>query len=183
MSSELYSQVESRKKLTVWDITVLAILSALLFVVQAALAFLPNIELVSLLTIIYTLIIGRRTLYTIYIFAILEGLVYGFGIWWFNYLYVWTILFIVVSLLRKNKSVIIWAIISSFFGLSFGFLCAIPYAAAGGLGAGFAWWVAGIPFDVIHGVGNFVVTLLLFKPVYYIISKLESKRSTEVSRR
>lgn len=169
--------------MTTWDLTVLAALTALLLVMQVALAFLPNIELVSLLIIIYTLVLGRRTLYIIYAFAVLEGLIYGFEVWWFNYLYVWTILFIVVSLLRKNKSVIIWAIISSFFGLSFGFLCAVPYAAAGGLGAGFAWWVAGIPFDVIHGVGNFVVTLLLFKPVYYIISKLESKRSTLVSRR
>lgn len=175
MSSGLYTQLESRKKLTIKDIAVLAILAALLFVVQVGLGFLPNIELVSLLIIIYTLVWGRQTLYIIYVFAVLEGLFYGFGIWWINYLYVWTILYLVVSILIKNKSLIMWAIISGSFGLSFGLLCAIPYTVAGGLGAGIAWWAAGIPYDIVHGIGNFLAVLLLFRPVYYILDKLRGR--------
>ncbi len=156
-------------------LVVAALLAALLFTVQVALGFLPNIELVSLMVILFTLVFGRLTVYAIYAFALLEGLMYGFGIWWVMYLYVWTILYLIVVLFKKNESVILWAVISAFFGLSFGALCAIPYAVAGGIGAGIAWWSAGIMFDITHAIGNFVVTLVLFKPLYYVLEKLKGQ--------
>ena len=74
------------------DLAVVSLLGAAMFVVQVALAALPNVELVSLLVIVGTLAFRRRAVYAIYVFAILEGLVYGFGVWWVMYLYVWTIL-------------------------------------------------------------------------------------------
>ncbi len=43
-------------------------------------------ECVTLLFILYTLYFRKRTLYIIYAFALLEGMVYGFGLWWFMYL-------------------------------------------------------------------------------------------------
>mgnify|MGYP001090424746 CR=1 FL=1 len=79
-------------KLTVKELVALALLTALLFVAQVALAFLPNIELVSLLIIVYTLAFRHKVLYVIYAFAVLEGLLYGFTMWWITYLYVWTVL-------------------------------------------------------------------------------------------
>ncbi|MDL2295740.1 hypothetical protein LJC18_02910 [Lachnospiraceae bacterium OttesenSCG-928-E19] len=154
-------------------------MAALLLVGQVGLAFLPNIEVVSLLIIIYTLVFEKRTLYIIYVFALLEGMMYGFGIWWIMYLYVWTILYLIVRVCRKNESVMLWAILSAFFGLGFGALCAVPYAVAGGIGAGIAWWGAGILFDVIHGIGNFFVVLVLFKPVYYVVSKMNGAQTVE----
>lgn len=154
------------------DIVICGLFAAILFVVQVALAFLPNIELVSLLVLIYTLVLGRKTLVIICTFAILEGIFYGFGIWWVMYLYVWTILYAVVRMMRKNKNIILWAAVNGIFGLLFGALCALPYAAAGGIGAGIAWWVSGIPFDILHGIGNFVVVILLFKPVHYVVKRL-----------
>ena len=172
MNLKLYTQSESNKKFSAKDIVVTAVLAALLFSVQVGLSFLPNIELVSLLIIIYTLIFKEKAFYAIYIFAFLEGAVYGFGVWWVMYLYVWTILYAVTYLFRRNRSVILWAVISGFFGLSFGALCAIPYFITGGIGAGIAWWVSGLLFDVVHGAGNFVVVLVLYKPIFCILEKL-----------
>lgn len=154
------------------EITVMAALTAVLLVAQMAIAFLPNIELITLLIIVYTLVLKRKTLLIIYAFALLEGIFYGFGIWWIMYLYVWTILYLVVNLLRSNNSAVIWAMVGAFFGLGFGALCAIPYGIAGGIWAGIAWWGRGIPFDIIHGISNFVIILLLYKPLYYIINRL-----------
>ena len=37
--------------------------------------------------------------------------------------------------------------------------------AALALAAGFAWWVTGIPFDLMHGGGNFLAALLLWRPL------------------
>ena len=147
------------------------LLAAILFVLQVVFGFLPNVEPVTILIIIFTLVLGRKTLVIIYTFALLEGIFYGFGIWWIMYLYVWTILYFIVRLMRKNESVVIWAVVGGGFGLAFGALCAIPYAVAGEIG-GISWWTAGILFDIFHGVGNFFIILILFKPVYNIVSRL-----------
>ena len=77
------------------------ILAALLFAAQAALAFLPNIELVSLLVILYTLFLGKRVVPVLLVFALLEGLLYGFGLWWVSYLYVWPLLAGLAALLKR----------------------------------------------------------------------------------
>lgn len=153
------------------EIVTCGFLAAILLVVQVMLSFLPNIELVSLLVIVYTLVFQRKTLVILYTFALLQGLLYGFGIWWIMYLYVWTILYGIVRKFRKNENVILWAIIGGCFGALFGLFCSIPYAVAGGIGAGLAWWAGGLLFDIAHAVGNFFVILLLFKPLYYIVKK------------
>ena len=159
-------------KLTIKELVLIALLAALLLVSQVGLAFLPNIEVVSLLIILYTLFFKKKTLYIIYIFALLEGLIYGFGIWWIMYLYVWTILWGITTLLEKEKSSIIWAFISGFFGLFFGTLCSVPYFITGGVSMGLSWIASGLMMDIIHGVGNFVVALLLFKPLYAAFQKV-----------
>ena len=159
-------------KLTVKELVLIALLSALLLVAQVGLAFLPNIEVVSLLVILYTLFFKKKTLYIIYIFALLEGLIYGFGIWWLMYLYVWTILWGITVLLKSEKSPVIWAFISGFFGLFFGTLCSVPYFITGGVSMGISWIIAGLQMDIIHGISNFVVTLLLFQPLYTAFQKV-----------
>ena len=162
-------------KLNVRELVLLSLLTALLLVGQVALAFLPNIEVVSILIIIYTLFFKRKTLYIIYLFALLEGLIYGFGIWWIMYLYVWTILWGIAMLLQKEKSPVIWAFVSGFFGLAFGTLCSVPYFIIGGVGAGLASIVSGLMLDVTHGIGNFVAALVLFRPLYLLFQKVHKQ--------
>lgn len=151
-------------------VVTVGLLSAILIAVQVALAPLPNIELVSPLILIFTLTYKRKIFYIIYVFALVEGLIYGFGIWWFNYLYVWTIWAVIVLIMQKNRSPLVWAIACGAFGLSFGTLCAIPYFITGGWAGGVAYWIEGIPFDVIHCVANFVVTLTLYKPLMKLMA-------------
>ena len=175
------SENKRKKQLSVYDLALCGLFSAILFVAQVVFAFLPNIEFVTLLIIVYTLVFKKRTILIIYIFALLEGLVYGFGIWWIMYLYVWTILYFIVNVFRKNDSSIGWAVIGGFFGLSYGLLCSIPYAVAGGMNMGIAWWIKGIPFDIIHGIGNFVIILVLFKPIYNMLKKMHHSFQGRIS--
>ena len=153
-------------------------MSAILVAVQVALSFLPNIELVSLLIIIYTLVFGKKALYIIYVFVAVEGMIYGIGLWWINYLYIWTILFVITILLRKQHSSYIWAIISGFYGLIFGALCAIPNLFISGIGSATSYWIAGIPYDIMHAVGNFAVALLLFHPLYQVLDRINKRTIT-----
>lgn len=147
----------------------LTYLTTILFAAQIGLSFLPNIELVSLLIIIYTLVYGRQVFWIIYTFVFLEGLVYGLGLWWINYLYVWSILAIFTLLFRKNTSLILWSIFSGAFGLAFGLLCAIPNVFLTGFAGGVAYWIMGIPFDVLHCAGNAAVCLVLMKPIKRVV--------------
>lgn len=182
METNLKSNTQHNKlKISTKDIVAIAAMSAILFVVQITLSFIPNIELVTLLIIVFTLVFERKTVFVIYIFAILEGIYYGFGIWWFMYLYVWTILYFVVRRLRHSESVALWSVVGGFFGIFFGALCSIPYFIAGGMGAGLAWWVAGIPYDLMHGLGNVVTILILFRPIYKVVNKLYNQNEATLN--
>lgn len=157
------------------DIVIVGIMSALLITVQVGLSFLPNIELVSLLIILFTVIYGWKTLYVIYIFVFAQGLIYGFGIWWINYLYIWTILMLISILFRNKRSPFFWAILSGAFGLCFGALCSIPYFFIGGIPMMVSGFISGIPFDVIHCIGNYSIALTLFKPLYIFLNWINEK--------
>lgn len=149
----------------------MGVLTALLFTGQVIMSFLPNLEIVSLLIILYTIFFGKKVFWMIYGFVFLEGFLYGFGMWWFQYLYIWSILAVVVLLLRNNTSALFWSIISGFFGLSFGALCTLPYLITGGPAAAFSYWVSGLGFDLTHCIGNVVLCLVLFKPLYALLQK------------
>ena len=161
-----------QKVLTIREMVLFGVLGALMFALQVAMAFLPNIEPVSLLVMIFAAVFGWKCLYPVYIFVIMEILFYGLSLWNVYYLYVWAILAVASIVLRKTESVWIWAILSAVFGLLFGALCAIADVFIGGFGYAVARWVSGIPFDVTHCAGNFVIAALLFKPLRSWTEKL-----------
>lgn len=136
---------------------VLGLLGALLVVLQVTMALLPNIEPVSLLVMVYTAVLGRRAAYPIAVFVALEALIWGVSTWVLSYLYVWAVLAVLAWLLRGMESRVGWAVLSGAFGLAFGALCALVYLPVGGWQMFAATWVAGIPFDLLHGAGNFAI--------------------------
>lgn len=153
-----------------------ALLAALMAVLQVAMSVLPNIEPVSLLILVYALVFGRDVYYIVFTFILLEGLVFGFHLWWVSYLYIWPLWAGVVLLLKRGgeRPVLLWAAVSGGFGLGFGALCALPYLA-GGLWAAFSYWAAGIPFDLFHCGGNFFITLALLNPLCRVLTRLGGK--------
>ncbi len=155
------------------DLVIMAMLTGVIFAAQVAMAALPNIEIVTLLVILYTQLYRKKVFFIIYAFIGLEGLFYGFGLWWLNYLYIWTLLTLLVLLLgKKQRSPVFWSILAGAYGLCFGMLCAIPYFIAGGIGGGLAYWVAGIPYDIMHCAGNTILCLLLYGPLYHVMTQV-----------
>lgn len=175
-------QKQSRQ-ITIRDIALIGAMVAVIVVCKEALSFLPNIEPVSFWIILFTLFFGWRILFVVPVFVLIEGCIYGMGLWWVMYLYVWPLLALLAFLNRKQTSVWFWSILSGIFGLLFGLMCAIPYfvigitdkGIRGGLYAGFTWWVAGIPWDIGHGIGNFVVMLVLYHPVRKVMNRIQKQ--------
>lgn len=169
-----------KTKVTVKDIALVGMMVAIIEACKFALIALPNVELTSFWIIVFTLVYRKKILFAIPVFVLIEGLIFGFGIWWVAYLYTWPVLALVTMIMSKTKSAIIFALISGTFGLLFGFMCAIPYVFTGanlmsGISIAFSWWVAGIPWDLVHGVSNFTLTLLLFHPITKVMKKISSE--------
>lgn len=160
-------------KFTVRELVSLSLMAALMTACKELMAFLPNIEPVTLLLMCTALVYGWKAMYPCYVFILLEGLLYGFGWWFFFYLYVWAILVAAVCLLRRvNRSWVIWAVVAGMFGLLFGPLSALQSLIVGGWQMAFSYWISGIPFDIAHCVGNAVLCALLLKPLTTLMHKL-----------
>lgn len=148
------------------------VLGAMTFAAKYMMSFLPNIEPVSLCVMLYAVVFGKKWVYPVYLYVAMEILFYGLGLWNLNYLYTWAVLAVAAHCLRKMESPLGWALLSGSFGMLFGALCAPVDVFIGGFGYAAAKWVSGIPFDVAHCAGNFVIALVLFKPLRALLGKL-----------
>ena len=142
-----------------------AVLGALTFAAKYAMAWLPNIEPVSLFMLLYGAVLGWKGLYPTYLYVGMEILFFGLGLWNINYLYIWLVPLAAGWLLRDMENPLGWALAGGSFGLLFGALCAPVDVAVGGVEYAIAKWISGIPFDIAHCAGNFVMALLLFSPI------------------
>ena len=165
----------NKKHLTIVEMVLFGMLAALTFALQVVMGPLPNIEPVSLLVMLFAVTFGWKCLYPVYIFVVMEVLYYGINVWNIYYLYVWTVLAVAAIWMRKAENPFVWAILSGTFGLLFGALCGIVDVFIGGFSYAAAKWASGIPFDVTHCVGNFVIALVLFKPLRGLMAKLYAK--------
>lgn len=165
----------SEKLISVREMVLFGILGSMTFGAKYMMSFLPNIEPVSLCVMLYAVVFGKKWVYPVYLYVALEILFYGLGIWNLNYLYTWAILAIAASLLRNMEGRLGWALLSGVFGLAFGALCGIVDVFIGGLGYAVTKWISGIPFDISHCVGNFVIALVLFPPMRDLLQKQYQK--------
>lgn len=160
------------KRITLRQVVLFGILGAMTFGAKVVMAGLPNIEPVSLLVMLYAVVFGRKCLYPIYVYVAMELLLYGLGTWNIMYLYIWAVLALAAWLLRKMRNSLGWGVLSGGFGLLFGALCAPVDVFIGGFGYAASKWVSGIPFDLAHCMGNFIIALLLFHPLRTLLEKL-----------
>jgi len=103
------------KGISIREMTAMAMLGAVIFTFKALMMALPNIHPVAVLMIAGTLCFGKSMFYCAAVYIMLEGLVYGFGLWWISYLYSWPLLILLV-LRIKGSGRLFWAIIAGLFG-------------------------------------------------------------------
>lgn len=159
-------------KLKIREMTLFAVLGAMTFAAKYVMAALPNIEPVSLCVMLFAVIFGKKAVYPVGLYVAMELLFFGIGTWNIMYLYIWGILALAAYLCRGMESPLGWALLSGSFGLLFGALCAPVDVVIGGLGYAVSKWISGIPFDIAHCAGNFVITLVLFRPMRQLLQKL-----------
>jgi len=161
------------KRISLKELLVLTIFGSLTFAFKVVLEALRNIEPVSLLLMVFTYRFGLKALIPTYIYVGLDIFLHGINIWNVMYLYVWAILVFAVLPLRKIRKGWVFAIVSGLYGLSFGFLCSLTYLLANGIEYAVAWFIRGIPTDILHMVGNFFFALFLYIPLTKTMDKIK----------
>ena len=159
---------------------VFAMLGALMFCSKLLMEVFPNIHLLGMLTMTCTVVFRKKALIPLYIYVLLNGLYAGFAVWWLPYLYIWTILWALTMLIPKNASrgvrAVLYPLLCGLHGFAYGTLYAPVQAWVYGMNFDqmIAWILAGIPFDLLHGVGNLCVGLLIL-PFSELLQKLLKK--------
>lgn len=163
---------KGRWNLSAQEIAMIGMMIAIIEVCKVIMMHIPNIELTTFWIIMFTLYFGNKILYVIPTFILIEGCIFGFGMWWIMYLYLWPLLVLVTWMFRKSDSIWTWATISGMFGLLFGFFGAFPYIVTSGIYGAFTWWIAGIPWDIVHCIGNIVLMVILYHPIRYVMKQV-----------
>ncbi len=162
-------------KLKLKEAVIFGMLGAVMYASKVLMDLFPNIHLIGVFIVAITVVYRKKALYPIYIFVFLTGLLGGFSMWWIPYLYIWTVLWAVAMLLPKNippkATPIIYAIVCSLHGFLYGVIYAPAQALMFGLDfkGMVAWIAAGLPYDLIHGVSNFISGLILIVPIISIL--------------
>ena len=160
--------------------TLFAMFGAMMFISKIVMEFLPNIHLLGMFTILLTIVYRQKALIPIYIYVFLNGVFAGFNMWWVPYLYIWTVLWALTMLIPQKTpvylQVIIYPLLCALHGLCFGLLYAPAQMVMFSLTfkQTFAWFLAGLPFDIMHCVGNFFAGLLIY-PLSTALKKLHKQ--------
>lgn len=154
-------------KVTTREIAVFGMLGAVMYASKFLMEVAPNIHLLGMFTIAFTVVYRKKALYPIYVYVLLNGVFSGFSSWWVPYLYLWTVLWGIVMLLPRNMpkkaQPIVYMVVCAGHGFLFGTLYAPAQALLYGLNLeGMAAWIlAGLPWDFVHGVSNFFCGALI----------------------
>ncbi|MFV0381541.1 MAG: ECF transporter S component [Breznakia sp.] len=151
-----------------------ALCVALLVISKEMIAALPNVELVSFLFILIAIHFSLKdSILIATIFCIIQAVLYGMGDWTIMYFLIWNGLVVLSYHLRfflHNEYRA--AFFSGIFGLVFGFLFSSFYLI---YSVRFMWvyFLRGLPFDLLHGITNFIIMLILYQPFRKVFNTIK----------
>ncbi|PLS19031.1 ECF transporter S component [Bacillus sp. M6-12] len=152
-------------------IAYLSILIALSVVGRIYFGFVPNVQPTTVIIIITAIFLGARNGMTIAVLsAILSNLIMGMGIWTIGQVIAWAFIGGVSGLIGKKIEKIPFLIMAFYAGLTgmvYGFILSLFYFFIEN-NHFIAYYIAGVPFDLAHSIGNVVFYIIL----YPILSKL-----------
>ena len=165
-------------KPTLKETVLFGMFGALLYASKLLMEVLPNIHLLGVFIIAFTVVYRAKALYPIYVYVFINGIFSGFATWWIPYLYIWTVLWGAVMLLPfempKKIAPIIYMCVCALHGFLFGVLYAPAQALLFGLDfkGMIAWIKAGLPFDITHFISNFFCGVLIC-PIILALKKAQ----------
>lgn len=171
------SQGKNKTKLGTLYIVRVAFMAALLTVGKLALSFIPNVEVVTVLVIVYGSALGiGYVLPATLIFCAVEMALYGVGTWNVLYFVFWPLLGIAASAL-KGRRLPVAVVMAAVSGMLFGFLDAgiTTLFVVGKLSTldlekyFVVYYLRGLYFDLVHVVSSAVTVGALYMPLVGVL--------------
>lgn len=146
---------------------------AIIFTLEQAMMFLPNIQLTTLLIIIFvSYFTFKESVIMISIYVLIDNLYLGgFNIFYMMPMFIaWNMIPVVYhTVLRKTKNEYILASFGFIFGFVYGWTF-IPFVMIQtGMDNFVPYLVADIPFELLMALSNFLTIIWLYKPLYNVI--------------
>jgi len=170
-------------RIPIRELAIFSVLGTIMYISRVMMQGLPNVHLLGLFIAAITLVYRGRALIPLYVYVMVEGVFAGFSFWWVPYLYIWLPLWLMFMLagkfnFPKKVKVPLYMVLCGLHGLMFGILYAPAQAFMFGLSfeGMVAWIIAGLWFDVAHGVGNFAAGALII-PLSELLFRLSKKQT------
>lgn len=146
---------------------------AIIFTLEQALMFLPNIQLTTLLIILFvSFFTFKESIIMVSVYVIIDNLYLGgFNVFYMMPMFIaWNLIPILYhTVLLKTKNEYILAGFGVIFGFIYGWIF-IPFVMIQtGIDNFLPYLIADIPFEVLMALSNFLTILWLYKPLYKVI--------------
>ncbi len=165
-------------KVSVKETVMFGMLGGVMYASKAIMELFPNVHLLGVFVIAFTVVYRKKALYPIYTYVFINGIMAGFATWWIPHLYLWTVLWGATMLLPEELphkiKPIIYMVLCAMHGFLYGTLYAPTQALLFGLDfkGMVAWIIAGLPWDFVHGVSNFLCGILIC-PIILLLKNAE----------
>ncbi|WP_100010765.1 ECF transporter S component [Lentibacillus sediminis] len=161
-----------------YKLTLLALLAAMAVAGRFAFAFMPNVQPVTSIIIICGLFLGPLAAVILALLTtFLSNVFLGMGIWTIWQVVSWSIIGLLSGFLGKWPAklpfwfLVVFAVLSGYF---YGFIVSLStYQIAGQF---WPYYLAGLPFDTSHAIGNAAFMVLLYPVVAYLLKKYAADR-------
>lgn len=176
--------MRTRTRLTVREITVFAMLGAVMFAGKKLVEWIPNVHPATMLTMVYTLAYRKKGIIPVIVYLVLETVFTGGITWLVPYYYIFPLCWLCTLLLPRHLpkwgAQICYTLLCTLFGLLFGVLYAPWQAILYGLSfeKTLAWVASGFAFDVTHAVGNFAASFLII-PLLNLLQKINQSKGAD----
>lgn len=133
--------------------------------------FIPNVQPVTTIIIITAVIMGRKSGVIVAATTIVVSNLYlGFGPWTLPQVISFSLIALIGGSFHHYKDkkhfVYLLALVGGFAGYFHGLVMSIyEYIIFDNF---WAYFIAGLPFDTAHALGNIAITLILYKPLKHI---------------
>ena len=167
--------VKNKKVLSVRDIAIIAIITAILFVMEQVLSLIPNVQLTVLLLVIFAKKLGvLKTSIIILIHSFLDNIVGGS----FNMLIVifmiigWELIPLLLNtLFKKVDSIIGLSLLGVLFSFLYSWVYMIPFCIMFDMNF-FEYLKADIIWEVLLATSSFLSIVLLYKPLDRVMTRI-----------
>lgn len=162
-------------KLTIKDITIVAVFAAILFTQEQVLTFLPNVQFTVFLIVLFSKKLGFiRTFFIVLIHVILDNLVMGsFNIMYFPFMFLgWMIIPITLcTIFKKCESPLILAILGIVYAFLYSWIYVIPNVLVLEVDP-WVYLVNDLWWEIVLAVSSFLSIMWLYDPCAKAIDKI-----------